>query len=139
MAAYVKYTSAVDALVKAENLASDTWKVALANTVNVADTTFTPGTSDLATGNGYTAGGNAATVTSTTTTAGVYKLVLASPATWTASGAGIGPFRYAVLYNATTSVPMGYWDYGSSITLSGANGDTFTVTLDGTNGVFTVT
>jgi hypothetical protein len=136
MATYNKYTSGVDALVKAINAGSDGWKVALANTVNAADTSFTAGTSDLATGNGYTAGGNAATVASSTTTGGVFKLVLNSPTTWTASGA-VGPLRYAILYDSTTNTPMGYWDYGSSITM--ASGDTFTVTLDGSNGVFMVT
>lgn len=136
MAAFTKYTSGVDALVKAINAGTDAWKVALSNTFNAADTTFTAGTSDLATGNGYTAGGNAAATTSASTTGGVFKLVLASPAAWTASGA-VGPFRYAILYDSSTNTPIGSWDYGSSITM--ASGDTFTVTLDGTNGVFTVT
>ena len=135
MATYNKYTSGVDALVKAINAGTDAWKVALANTVNAADTTFTAGVSDLATGNGYTAGGNAAAVASSSTTGGVFKLVLNSPATWTATGA-VGAFRYAILWDTTTSTPIGYWDYGSSISM--AAGDTFTVTLDATNGVFTV-
>lgn len=134
-ASYAKYTSGVEFLVEGINAGSDAWKVALSNTVNVADTTFTPGTTDLATGNGYTAGGNAATTSSSTQTAGTYKLVLNSPTTWTASGS-VGPFRYAILWDSTTSQPVAYWDYGSSITLT--SGDTFTVTLDGTNGVFTV-
>ena len=136
MAAYNKYTSGVDALVKAINAGTDAWKVALTNAVTIADTTFTPGTSDLATGNGYTAGGNSASINSSSTSGGVFKLVLNSPTTWTASGA-VGPFRFAILWDSTTSTPIGYWDYGSSISL--ASGDTFTVTLDGTNGVFTVT
>jgi hypothetical protein len=134
-ASYAKYTSGVEFLVEGINAGSDAWKVALSNTVNVADTTFTAGTTDLATGNGYTAGGNAATTSSSTQTAGTYKLVLNSPATWTATGS-VGPFRYAILWDSTTSQPVAYWDYGSSITLT--TGDTFTVTLDGTNGVFTV-
>jgi hypothetical protein len=134
-ASYAKYTSGVEFLVEGINAGSDAWKVALSNTVNVADTTFTAGTTDLATGNGYTAGGNAATTSSSTQSAGTYKLVLNSPATWTATGS-VGPFRYAILWDSTTSQPVGYWDYGSSITLT--SGDTFTVTLDGTNGVFTV-
>jgi hypothetical protein len=136
MAIYNKYTSGVDALVKAINAATDSYQVALALTVNPADTVFTPGTSDLVTGSGYTQGGNAATLTSATTTGGVFKLVLASPAMWTSSGT-IGPFRYAILWDTTTSVPLGYWDYGSAIQLN--NTDSFTVNLDGVNGVFTVT
>ena len=130
MAVFVKYTSAIDHIVKAANLGTDTFKVALATTVNAADTTFTAGTSDLATGNGYTAGGNSATVSSATTTAGTFSLTLANPATWTASGAGL-TFRYAILYNATGNVPYGYYDYGSSLTLNGANAETFTVTFSG--------
>lgn len=134
MATYNKYTAAVESLLEAGNAGTDTWKVALAATVNAADTTFTPGTTDLATGNGYTQGGNVCTVSSATQSGGVYKLVLASPATWTASGAL--SFRYAILWNATTNVPVGYWDYGTALVM--ASGDTFTVNLDGTNGVFQV-
>jgi hypothetical protein len=50
----------------------------------------------------------------------------------TASGA-VGPFRYVYIYNDTPTSPadplIGYYDYGSSISL--ANGDTFTVDLPG--------
>jgi hypothetical protein len=58
---------------------------------------------------------------------------------WTASGAGFTA-RYAVLFNDTPTSPadplIGYWDYGSSFTL--AAGETFTVDLDQSNGLFTV-
>ena len=98
--------------------------------------TFTPGTTDLATAGGYTAGGNAATTSSAAQTAGTYKLVLTSPSVWTATGAGF-TFRYAILWDSTTSTPVAYWDYGSSQAV--AAGETVTVTLDGTNGVFQAT
>ena len=137
MAAYVKYTAAVESLVEGSNSGTDAWKVALALTVNVADTTFVAGTTDLATANGYTAGGNACTTTTSAQSAGTYKLVLGNPATWTATGAGF-TFRYAVLYNSTTGIPFGYWDYGSNVVMNGTNADTFTVNLDATNGVFSV-
>ena len=133
MAAYNKYTAAIEPLLENINSGSDAWKIALAATVNAADTTFTPGTTDLATAGGYTAGGNAATTTSATQTGGTYKLVLASPAVWTATGSGF-TFRYAILWDSTTSTPVGYWDYGSSQAV--AAGETVTVTLDATNGVF---
>lgn len=136
MAVYNKYTAAVKPLVEGDNTSSGIWKVALSNVINAADTAFVAGTTDLATANGYTAGGNAATTTSSAQAAGVFKLVLASPAVWTASGAGF-TFRYAILYNSTSGVPYGYWDYGSSQVV--AVGETVTVTLDSVNGVFQVT
>jgi len=135
-ASYVKYTAAIEPLLEGINAGTDTWKIALAATVNVADTTFTAGTTDLATGGGYTAGGNTASITSAAQTAGTYKLVLASPTVWTGTGAGF-TFRYAILWDATTNTPVAYWDYGSSVTV--ASGDTVTVTLDATNGVFQAT
>lgn len=132
MAAYQKYTPAIESMLEGMNLGSDTWKVALASSINLADSTFTPGTTDLATGNGYTAGGNTCAVTSSSQTGGTFKLVLANPAVWTATGAGF-TFRYAILWNATTNQPVGAWDYGSAQAV--AAGETVTVTLDGTNGV----
>ena len=112
-ATYVKYTAAIEPLLEGINAGTDAWKIALAATVNAADTTFTAGTTDLATGGGYTAGGNAVSTTSATQTSGTYKLVLASPSVWTATGAGF-TFRYAILWDSTTSTPVAYWDYGSS-------------------------
>ena len=134
MATYNKYTAAIEPLLEAVNAGSDTWKVALSNTINAGDTSFVAGTTDLATANGYTAGGNTAAVVSATQTAGTFKLVLSSPTVWTATGAGF-TFRYAILYNFTNLIPVGYWDYGSSQAV--AAGETVTVTLSGANGVFT--
>lgn len=137
MASFVKYYKGVEALVESINAGSDTWKVALTNRAPVVatDATLSDAT-EISAGNGYTAGGNAASITSSTQTGGTYKLILASPATWTATGGSVGPFRYSVLYDSTTNNLVGYWDYGSSITL--ADGESFAVVLDGTNGVFTV-
>lgn len=137
MAAFNKYQKGVEALVEGINAGSDAWKVALTNRTPVVatDATLTDA-SEIAAGNGYTAGGNAASTSSSAQTGGTYKLVLSSPATWTASGGSMGPFQYAVLYDSTTNNLIGYWDYGSAVTL--ATGESFTVVLDGTNGVFTV-
>jgi uncharacterized protein YgiM (DUF1202 family) len=41
------------------------------------------------------------------------------------------------LWNATTNQPVGAWDYGSLQTVN--VGETVTVILDGTNGVFQAT
>lgn len=138
MATFTKYTSGSEALVEGINAGTDVWKIALALTVNVANTSFTAGTTDLVTTGGYTAGGNTCATITSTNVAGVYKLVLASPTTWTASGNGF-IFRYAILWDSTTLTPVGYWDYGANVVMSGLNGATFAITLDATNGVFSVT
>lgn len=134
MAAYNKYTNAIEPLFEAIQAQTDTWKIALALSVNASDTSFVPGTTDLATAGGYTAGGNVATLVSSSATAGAYKLILNDPAQWVASGPGFS-FRYAILWNTTTNTPIGYWDNGSVITMNGTNGDAFTLTLDAVNGV----
>jgi len=140
MATYNKFQSFVEALAeKQHNLGSDTLKVYLSNTApNAATMTVKADLAEISAGNGYTAGGNTATQSSSAQTAGVYKLVLADPATWTASGGSIGPFRYAVLYNDTaTGDPLiAWWDYGTSITLGA--GDTFAVDFDPSTGVLTI-
>ncbi len=122
---------------KVHNLGSDTLKVMLTNSAPVATNTVLANLTDLSTANGYTAGGTAATISSSAQSSGTYKLVLAD-VVFTASGGSIGPFRYAVLYNdtATNDELIGWWDYGSSITL--ASTETFTVDFDATSGVLTI-
>lgn len=140
MASFNKFNSFVEALAeKIHNLGSDTLRVMLTNTAPSASNTVKAHITEISAGNGYTAGGNVATVSSSSQTSGVYRLVLNDPPTWTATGGTIGPFRYAVLYNdtATNDELIGWWDYGSSITLQ--PGETFTVDFDPTNGVLTIT
>jgi hypothetical protein len=75
--------------------------------------------------NGYTA---PVDVTGVWTESGGTATLAGTDITITATGT-VGPFQYAVLYNDTPTSPadplIGYWDYGSAITL--ANGETFTV------------
>jgi hypothetical protein len=79
-----------------------------------------------------------ATQTTSSQSGGVYKLVLADPATWTATSGSFAPFQYAVLYNDTAASKnlIGWWDYGSTVTL--LNNDSFTVDFDPTTGVLTI-
>jgi hypothetical protein len=138
MATLSKFNSFVEAVAeKVHNLGSDTLKVMLTNTAPSASNTVKTDITEISAGNGYTAGGTAATISSSAQTSGTYKLVLAD-VVFTASGGSIGPFRYIVLYNdtATNDELIGYADYGSSITL--ATGETFTTDFDGTNGVLTI-
>ena len=131
-ASYNKFQPAVENLLENINAGSDSWVIKLATAVDAAAGTIT----EVANGGGYTTGGNAATVSSSSQSGGTYKLVLADPAVWTGSGSGF-TFRYAVLVDSTTSTNVGYWDYGSSQAV--ATGETVTVDLDATNGVFQVT
>ena len=140
MATFNKFQAFVENVAeKVHNLGADTLKVMLTNTLPVNTNTVLANLTEITAGNGYTAGGTAATITSSAQTSGTYKLVLAD-VVFTASGGTIGPFRYAVLYNDTPTSPadplIGWYDYGSSITL--ASGETFTVDFDATNGVLTI-
>ena len=140
MATFNKFSQFVaDVANKVHNLGSDTLKIMLTNTAPTAANAVKTDITEISAGNGYTAGGNAAALTSSAQSAGLYKLILGNPATWTAAGGSIGPFRYAVLYHSTAASGnlVGYWDYGSSVTL--ASGETFTTTLDATNGVLQLT
>ena len=140
MASYVKYQLGIEKLLEGGNCGSDTWQLILSNTApTVATDTTAASATELSTSGGYTAGGVNCTVTSAVSTSGVYKLTLAAPAspTWTASGGGF-TFRYVILYNLTQTQCIGYWDYGSSVVMNGTNADTFTPTLDASNGTFTI-
>ena len=151
MAAFNKFNCFVEDLAeKVHNLGADSLKVMLTNTSpNAADTVFDTLTDlrleaasnalDLTTGGGYTAGGTAASITSSAQSGGTYKLVLGD-VVFTAT-TGFGPFRYAVLYNntagaAATRPLIGWWDYGSAVTLLAL--ETFTWDADPTNGVLTI-
>jgi len=113
--------------------------VALSNTApNATDATLSQITQITGGGStGYTTGGETASFVSSAQTSGTYKLVL-NDVQFVADTAGMGPFRYAVLYNDTSASDnlIAYWDYGSSITL--AYTETFTVDFSATNGVFTL-
>lgn len=138
MATFTKFQPFVEKLAeKAHNLGSDQLKVALTNTAPAAaNGVYTDLTSPLATTNLSGATPFNVTTSSSAQTSGTYKLVCAD-LVLTATGA-VGPFRYIVLYNdtATNDELIGYYDYGSSISL--ASGDTFTINFDDTNGVLTI-
>ena len=115
------------------------YKIALTNTAPVATNTVLANITEITAGTGYTAGGISGGTVTGSQTSGTFKFTLGTDPVWTATGS-MGPLRYAVLYNDTPTSPLkpliGWWDYGSSITL--ATGETFTVDLDQTNGVLTI-
>lgn len=114
---------------KVHNLNSDALFVALTNTAPTASTTtYTALPGEVASGGGYTTGGMqlAGTVTATQT-AGTLALKSTANTMFTAT-TGYGPFRYVLLYNntATGKNAIGYYDYGSSISLGASE----TITVD---------
>jgi hypothetical protein len=114
-------------------------KVALTNTAPVAGNTVIGNITQVANGNGYTTDGATVGTITGAQTSGTMKVTGGTDPVFTATGS-LGPFRYAVLFNSTPTSPLkpliGWWDYGSSVTL--ATGETFTVDIDQTNGLFTV-
>ena len=140
MAAFNKFQAFVEHVAeKVHNLGSDTLKVMLTNTAPVATNSVKADLTEISAGNGYTAGGAAASISSSAQSGGTYKLTLAD-VVFSASVGSIGPFRYAVLYNDTPTSPadplIGWWDYGSALTL--ASGESLTVDFDGSAGVLTI-
>ena len=110
------------------DLNTDTIKVMLTNTLPVATNHVYSDISggEVANGNGYTTGGGTVTGTGYTNSSGTSTLA-GSAFTWTSSTGNMGPFRYVVAYDSTpaTKTLLGWWDYGSSVTLNGVNADQF--------------
>jgi hypothetical protein len=134
MASFNKFHQFVEDLAKGvHNLDTGSLKILLTNTAPVATNSIKGDLTEISAGNGYSAGGSALTSVDAEQTTGTLALS-AADLVFTASGGSIGPFRYAVLYNDTPTSPadplIGWWDYGSSITL--ADTETFTVDLGST-------
>ena len=100
----------------APSASADAVKVDLAEITMTNETTHGAGGGDIQ--NDYTETAGVGTLTGT-------------DVTFLATGA-LGPFRYVVLYNDTPTDPadplIGWWDYGSEITLNA--GESFTVNFD---------
>ena len=136
MATYTKFNSFIEAVMeKTHNMGSDSLKVMLTLVAPIAANALKADLTDIAAGNGYSAGGTATVQTSSAQVAGTYKLVTGN-VVFTASGGAIANFRYVTVYNDTAAGKplVAFYDYGSTVTLN--SGDTFTVAFDQTNGIF---
>ena len=141
MATFNKVNDFVVNAVHNMDLESDQVVVALSNTAPGSESSDPSGDSNGILGNvtqiAYTnLSSRNVTTSSSSQTSGTYKLVLAD-LTLTSSGGSTGPFRYVYIYNDTVTSPadplIGYYDYGSSLTLN--DGDSLTLDFSAANGV----
>lgn len=138
MAIYNKFNQLPEDLANGvHNLASDQLVVALTNTAPTAGLETLSEITEIT----YTnLSSRNITTTSSTQTSGTYALVL-EDLVLTASGGSVGPFQYVVIYNDDPTSPadplIGYYDYGSAVTL--ADGETFTVDLTEAQTLFDIT
>jgi hypothetical protein len=118
------------------NLGSHALNLALTNSAPVATYTQLSSITQIAAGGGYTTGGFALTVSSSTQASGLYRCLI-DDYTFTPSGT-VADFRYAVIYNDTVAndPPLWYYDYGSAVTLTVAV--PFVFDFDGTLGAVRV-
>ena len=134
MATFNKFYPFVEAVAeKKHNLGSDQLVVALTNSAPSSSNAVLTDITQIS----YTNLSSRNITTSTSAqTSGTYKLVL-NDLVLSATGS-VATFRYIVLYNdtATNDDLIGWYDYGSAVTLS--NGETFTVDFDGTSGALTI-
>jgi hypothetical protein len=138
MAAFNKFQSFTKNVAEGKiNLASDQLKIALTNVAPVATNAVLADLTEISYTNASTRN---ITTSSSTQSGGVYKLTVADLVV-TASGGSVGPFRYVAVYDDTPTSPakplIGWYDYGSSITLNA--GETFTTDFDQVNGLLTIT
>jgi hypothetical protein len=132
MVDFNKFNSFIEAVFeKKHDFSSDTFKLILTNVAPVATNTQKSNLTEISAGSGYTAGGAAVTITSSSQSSGTYSWVITSDITWINSGT-IGPFQYATLYNdtATNDELVGWWDYGSPLTMA-VIGDRFIADIGG--------
>jgi len=124
MAVFNKFNSWAEVMVEAANLGSDTFIVALTNTLPTAGNSILTDISQIS----YTnLSSRTLTTASSSQTGGVYSLVF-NDLVLTASGA-VAAFRYVVIYDDTVTSPadplVGWYDYGSAVSMT--NGETFTI------------
>lgn len=134
--AFFKFNSFTEAVAeKVHNLGADQLEVALTNTLPVVGNSVLANITQIT----YTnLNARTVTVSGSAQTGGVYKLSITDK-TLTSTGGSTGPFRYVVLFNqtATNDELIGWYDYGSSITLG--DGESLLLNFDDANGVLTIT
>jgi hypothetical protein len=139
MVAAIKHFAFVENVAeKVHNLGADTLRFLLTNVAPTNANSVKADLTEIAAGSGYTAGGTAATISSSAQTSGLYTLIVGD-VVFTASGA-MATFRYTSFYNDTPTSPadplIQSYDYGSAVSLQ--SGETFTVDTDQGAGILTL-
>jgi hypothetical protein len=135
MAVFNKFNSFVEAVAeKVHDLGADQLTLAL---TNVAPTSANSVLADITQISYTNLSTRNITTSSSSQTAGLYKLVVADT-TLTSTGGSTGPFRYVVVYNSTAAGGplIGWYDYGTALTLN--SGESLSVDFDQTNGLLTL-
>jgi hypothetical protein len=135
--AYNKFQDFSDQLIRGvHDFDANTFKVVLVPDTDapVATDTVLADITQIASGGGYTTGGVTTTITVSETSGTT--TVSGTEVQWTGSGGGMATFRYAVLYNDSSTSPedalIAWFDYGGSgVTL--AAGETFTLKFNNTS------
>lgn len=144
MAAFVFFDEWKSTIGTTANLSTDTFKFFLTNTAptvatNTVKADFTPMTTNLV--------ANEVTITQSWSETGggtgIWRFAANADPVWTSQTGTTGSFRYVVLYDDTLTSPVtdpvvGYFDYGSSITLDGTASEPFTLNLDANYEIFTL-
>jgi len=123
------------------DFANDTFTIYLSNELPVV-ATDSPKSDvlNIIEENGYTETNLTTTWEETGGGTGIWRLVNDADVSWTASTGSFGPFQYVVVYDNTATTPLdllvGYWDVGTSTTIT--DGNTFTVDLDANFTIFTL-
>lgn len=126
MANFVKFHDFVEQLGKGvHNFSAHTINVYLSNELPLVGDTMKSDITPITEQNGYAIASITPVWTETEGTASL----AGTDVEWTATGAGFGPFQYAIIYNESATSPLdaliGYWAYTSSI--SCAAGEKFKV------------
>jgi hypothetical protein len=124
------------------NLSSDSLKLSLCSAIpatSAAAASCLIANCTKSTGGGYA---DATCTVSWTGTSTVTLAIAAADPSWTASGTSMTGIQYVVLWDDTITTPnadplIGFWDYGSSISLN--VGETFTLDLNGSFAAYTLT
>lgn len=134
MATYNKFNDFTEQLNRgSHNFGSNVYKIMLSNVAPTAANAAKADITEIAAGNGYSAGGTPTTITVSETSGTT--TISGTAVTFSATGA-MATFRYAVLYNSTTTTPVlnplvAWWDYASAVNLN--NGESFTVKFNNTD------